>query len=282
MEIIFGLIVLVCLVLVIKKNIKPSEEKLQAQQEKYEALLKQFGVPENHIKIVISTSKVYQLHNCPAVVWIEGDMVKSLLFRLNPIVAESELEDFMYIASQPLVDFKRFDGTDYPDWAVQTDYVKKLFLPYAELTESKGGIDYKRQMYWIGTMCVYAPSLAEFFKLIGRPLSAYDIRVDDVARMKADGSIPAEMLEAHEKAKAEAKEETAQKAKTMEMDAALANLKEAIEIVHAAQKQTDGEEYAERVNQLVKKLLEEGKTDELLRSTTDKEYQQELLEKYGL
>lgn len=60
------------------------------------------------------------------------------------------------------------------------------------------------------------------------------------------------------------------------------NLKEALEIVKAAQNKEQEKEKSERINELVKKLIEEGRTEDLLRSTTDPAYQQALLDEYGL
>lgn len=174
------------------------EEKLQKQKLAYEGILEKYGVPENHIRVVIGQSKVHNIYNCPAVLWIEGEMMKTLIFGLNPKLVESELEDYMFLASQPYVDFIRFDGTGYPDWARQSDYIKELFLPCVELAKTKGGLDYTRQMYWIGTMCVYAPSLANCLTLIGRPLSAYDLRIENKKRIREDGAIPADILAEYE------------------------------------------------------------------------------------
>lgn len=172
----------------------PSEEKLQKQKEAYEALLEKYEVPEEHYRIVIGQSKVFGVNNCPAVVWRDGDMVKTLVLGTRPILASDELEDFLFIASHPYIDFKRFDGTEYPDWAVQSAYVKNLFLPFAEVSDSYGGIDRKKQMYWIGTICLYAPSLAQMLRMLGKPLTEYAIRVDNRELMKSDGSIPEELL----------------------------------------------------------------------------------------
>ncbi len=221
-----------------KEKVQPTEGKLQEQQARYEALLKEKGVPEEHCKVVISQSRTHNLYNCPAILWIEGDMVKTLLFSINPKVVETELEDFKYISSQPLVDFKRYDGAEYPDWMRQSKYVKDLFLPYVDLTKSSGGINYEKQMYWIGTMCVYAPALADCLRMFGNPLSYYELTIDDFDMMKKDGSIPEELLaeyEAEQEAKAARAKTHTDKPKTMEMEAALQNLKEALEIVRMAE-----------------------------------------------
>ena len=50
-------------------------------------------------------------------------------------------------------------------------------------------------MYWIGTTCVYAASMAEMFKMLGHPLAAYTNMVDNKKEMAKDGSIPEDMLE---------------------------------------------------------------------------------------
>jgi hypothetical protein len=276
------LIVLAALILLIVKNISKDEDKIQLQKEKYEALLKQYGVPENHTRIVIAQSKVYNLYNCPAVAWIENEIVKTLIFRLNPIVVDNELEDFMFLSSQPLVDFKRYDGSEYPDWARQSAYVKQLFYPLVEDTNSKGGIDYKKQMYWIGTMCVYAPTLHAFFEMIGRPLKDYDIKVERIDRMKTDGSIPVDLLEAHHEYKKEKKEAKEEK-QVVDMNTAMQNLEQALKMVSEAKQQVKEESSMnDKMNLLIQKMIAEGATEELLRSTTDKKYQKELFEKYNI
>ena len=86
----------------------------------------------------------------------------------------------------------------YPDTretrTVSKDEIKQLFYPYVEMTTAPGGIDRTKQQYWAGTICVYAPSLAEIFKMMNKPLSEYKITVDDPKRMKKDGSIPEDLL----------------------------------------------------------------------------------------
>lgn len=277
-------LVIVALIVLIVKNVNGNEDKIQVQQEQYEALLEKFGVPKQHTRIVIAQSKVYNLYNCPAVAWVEDDIVKTLIFRLNPMVVDNELEDFMFVSAQPLVDFRRFDGSEYPDWARQSKYVKELFYPLVEDSQSKGGIDYKKQMYWIGTMCVYAPTLHGFFKMIGRPLKDYDIKVDNVERMKRDGSIPEELLEAHHEYKKEMREQAAKEERQpVDMQAAMQNLEQALKLVsEAKQQQKEDDDMNEKMNRLIQKMLEAGETEELLRSTTDKEYQKELFEKYDI
>ncbi len=229
-------LVAVIMVIIFLKEKAPTEEKLQEQQQKFEALLKEKGVPKEHCKVVISQSRTYNLYNCPAVLWVENGVLKTLLFSITPKVVESDLEDYKYISSQPLVDFKRFDGAEYPDWMRQSKYVKELFLPYVDLTKSSGGINYEKQMYWIGTICVYAPSLANCLRMFAKPLSEYEMTIDNFELMKKDGSIPEEILAAYE-AEQEAVTEipSDDKPKTMEMEAALQNLKEALEIVRMAE-----------------------------------------------
>jgi len=133
---------------------------------------------------------------------------KTLYLRANakPILASQEEADYLFLASQPYVDFLRFDGTEYPDWAVQPEYVKEMFRPYVNSSISKGGIDYNKNMYWIGTTCVYAASMAEMFKMLGRPLMDYTNMVDNKKEMARDGSIPEDMLEEYRKEKAAKKE----------------------------------------------------------------------------
>ena len=263
--ILYGVIAIavIAVIVFIVKSTGKNEDKMQSQKEKYEALLTKFNVPEKHTRIVIAQSKVYNLYNCPAVAWVEGDIIKTLIFRLNPQVVENELEDFMFLSSQPLVDFKRFDGSEYPDWARQSSYVKELYYPLVEDTHSKGGIDYKKQMYWIGTMCVYAPTLHALLKMIERPLKDYDIKVDNVNRMKTDGSIPEELMEAHQEYKREVKEEAEAKEKqSVNMEDAMKNLEQALKLVSEAKQQAkEDDDMNEKMNRLIKKMLEDGKTD---------------------
>ena len=127
-----GIIVAGCLILYFVQKRKPTEDKLEKQKREYEEILQVNQVPENHYKIVVGQSKVYNIYNCPAIVWKEDGKVKTLYLRANakPILAEQEEEDYMFLASQPYVDFLRFDGTEYPDWAVQPEYIKQMFMPY--------------------------------------------------------------------------------------------------------------------------------------------------------
>lgn len=171
------------------------------------AILKKFNVPEDHYKIVISQARTYNVVNCPAVIWKTEDKIKVLVLKAEPFVAEEEWEDFMYISSSPFVNFRQFDGTEFPDWARQKAEIKETFLPYVEMTVAPGGIDRSRQQYWAGTICVYAPSLAEILKMMDKPLSDYQITVDLPKRMREDGSIPPEMLAEYDAQKRAAAEE---------------------------------------------------------------------------
>ena len=139
-----ALVVLACIILVVAKKRKPTEDKLEKQKREYEEILAINNVPENHYKIVVGQSKVYNMYNCPAIVWKEENVVKTLYLRANskPILASQEVEDYMFLASGPYVDFLRFDGTEYPDWAIQPEYIKQMFMPYVNSSISKGGIDY--------------------------------------------------------------------------------------------------------------------------------------------
>lgn len=289
-------VVLVALWLIWKrKNTAPSEDKLQKQKGEYEALLARYQVPEEHFRLVVGQSKQYSLYNCPAVAWKEEGIVKILMMRQNPVVAEYEEEDFLFLASQPYLDFKQFDGTEYPDWAVQSAYVKQLFMPYVNLGKSVGGIDYKRQMYWAGTICVYPNSMAVIFKMLGRPLSDYENRVDNKKLMKEDGSIPAEMLEAivpdagTEKGTAAAAVvgNTGNPAFLPEASAGeMGDLLEQMNLTLSAIRQTErnagAKEAAERINNLTLKLIEAERLEDLKKAAEDSEYQKKLLNELGL
>ncbi len=245
-----------------------------SEEENFQAILKKFNVPEEHYKIVISQARTYNVINCPAVIWQETDKVKVLVLKAQAFVAEEEAEDFKYIVSSPFVNFKQFDGTEFPDWARQSEEVQRLFLPYVEMTMAPGGIDRTRQQYWAGTICVYAPSLAEIFRMFGKPLSAYEITVDDPRRMREDGSIPADMLAeyaAERKAAAEAAEAAQNAAANPDMDAVW-------EAIRRLEKQNAGDVNAEDINRLNAYLLSQKRYDDLERSTTDKEFQKKLLE----
>lgn len=244
-----------------------------SKDDDFQTILKKFNVPEEYTKIVISQSRNYSVVNCPAVIWKTEDKVKVLVLKSQPFISEEEIEDFAYIASSPFVNFKQFDGTEFPDWAGQTQEIKDLFLPYVEMTAAPGGIDRTRQQYWAGTICVYAPSLAEIFKMMGKPLSHYEITVDNPKRMREDGSIPPEMLaqrDAEKKAAAEAAEAAERGASAKEMDAVW-------EAIKRLENQNKEEISAEDVNRLNAYLISEKRFDDLERSTQDKEFQKELL-----
>lgn len=192
----------------IDKQFPDPEDKITVSKEDdFQTILKKFNVPEEHYKIVISQARTYNVINCPAVIWKDEEKVYLLVLKSQPFVSEVEWEDFMFISSSPFVNFKQFDGTEFPDWAKQKQEIKDLFLPYVEMTTAPGGIDRTRQQYWAGTICVYAPSLAEIFKMMGKPLSDYQITVDDPKRMRNDGSIPADMLAQRDEEKRIAAEE---------------------------------------------------------------------------
>ncbi len=190
------------------KQYPDTTEKIAiSKDDDFQTILKKFNVPEEYYKIVISQARTYNVVNCPAVIWKDEEKIKVLVLKSQPFVAEEEWEDFLYISSSPFVNFRQFDGTEFPDWAKQTQEIKDLFLPYVEMTIAPGGIDRTRQQYWAGTICVYAPSLAEIFKMMGKPLSEYQITVDYPKRMREDGSIPADMLTQHDEEKRIAAEE---------------------------------------------------------------------------
>lgn len=251
------------------------ENKIQiAKDESFQSILEKFNVPENYYKIVIAQSQKYSVLNCPAVIWKEDQIVKVLVFKSQPYLAEEEIEDFMYVNSSPYVNFRQHDGTEFPDWARQTQEIKDLFLPYVEKTIVAGGIDRDRQQYWAGTICVYAPSMAEIFKMLGNPLSYYQITVDNVRRMKEDGSIPADMLaerEAEKQAMAEAAAEAEKKTSAQEMDAVW-------EAIKRLEGKNNDDLSTEKINKLNAYLLAEKRYEDLERSTTDKDFQKKLIE----
>lgn len=185
----------------------------------FETILKTFGVPEEHYKIVISQARTYNVVNCPAVIWKDNDKIRVLVLKSKPFVAEEEWEDFLYITSSPFVNFRQFDGTEFPDWASQPQEIRELFLPYVEMTTAPGGIDRTRQQYWAGTICVYAPSLAQIFQMLDKPLSDYEITVDDPKRMRKDGAIPKEMLSQYLEEKRFAAEEAEKSVSSGETEA---------------------------------------------------------------
>lgn len=244
-----------------------------SKDDDFQAILKKFDVPEEYYKIVISQSRNYSVVNCPAVIWKADNKVKVLVFKAQPYIAEEEIEDFNYIASSPFVNFKQYDGTTYPDWARQTDEIKEIFLPYVEMTTAAGGIDRTRQQYWAGTICVYAPSLAEIFRMLGKSLSEYQISVDNVKLMKKDGAIPAEMLAARQAEKKALAEEAAaaeKAASSKDMDAVW-------EAIKRLENKASDDVSTEDINKLNAYLLSEKRYDDLERSTQDKEFQKELL-----
>ena len=243
------------------------------KSDDFQAILKKFNVPDNYYKIVISQARTYNVVNCPAVIWKAEDKLKVLVLKTQPFLAEEEIEDFKYIVSSPFVNFRQFDGSEFPDWAAQTQEIKNLFLPYVEMTAAPGGIDRTRQQYWAGTICVYAPSLAEIFKLMGNPLSDYEITVDNPKRMKEDGSIPAEMLAQREAEKKAAAEEAA----SAEKAASVKDMDAVWEAIRRLENQNKEDVSAEEINKLNAYLISQKRFDDLERSTKDKEFQKELL-----
>lgn len=273
------LLIAICVVFSIWKKKKPSEDTLEKQKREYEETLSINHVPENHYKIVVGQSKVYNIYNCPAVVWKEGKTVKTLYLRANtkPILAEQEEEDYLFLASQPYVDFLRFDGTEYPDWAVQPEYIKELFYPYVNSSVSKGGIDYQKNMYWIGTTCVYAASLAEILKMLGHPLKEYTNMVDNKKEMAKDGSIPEEMLEEYRREMAVKKEASAlQKEEEKTKAEAVEDMEKAIRNIRDSERKSA----EEAINGLYAKLLAEKRFEDLEKATKDEVFRQKLFEEY--
>lgn len=247
-----------------------------SKDDDFETILKKFEVPENHYPVVIAQSRVHSVNNCPAVLWIEEDKVKALLFRPKPVLVEEELEDFHYIASSPYINFKQFDGSYFPDWAAQSKEMRARFLPFVEMGVACGGLDYSRQTYWAGTMCVYSKSLAEIFKMIGKPLSSYEMRIDDMARMRKDGSFPPEMLaqwDAEKKAAGKETEASESGASSKDMDAVW-------EAIRRLENQNKEAVSAEEINGLNAWLLEQKRYEDLERSTKDAEFQKELLKEF--
>lgn len=277
--IVTALVVIACIILVVVKKQQPTEDKLEKQKREYEEILKVNNVPEEHYKIVVGQSKVYNIYNCPAIVWKEENMVKTLYLRANakPILAEQEEEDYLFLASQPYVDFLRFDGTEYPDWAVQPEYIKEMFMPYVNSSVSKGGIDYKKNMYWIGTTCVYAASMAEMFKMLGRPLKDYTNMVDNKKEMAKDGSIPEDMLEEYRKEKA-AKKEASEFIKEEEKKDknAVDGMEKAIQVIRDSERKSA----EEAINALYAKLLADKRFEDLEKATKDEEFRKQLFEEY--
>ena len=275
-------LVIACIVLVVYKNRKPTEDQLEKQKKEYEEILEKYQVPKEHYEIVVGQSKVYNIYNCPAVIWKEENNVKTLFLRAvgKPILSVQEEEDFLFLASQPYIDFLRFDGTEYPDWAVQPAYIKEKFLPYVDLSTSKGGIDYKRNMYWVGTICVYPTSMAEIFKMMDRPLSAYDNKVDHKKLMTTDGSLPEQMLDEWRKSK-EAKREEVKiflAKEDRKEEKVVEGMEKAIQMIRDTERKA-GEE---AVNALYAKLLSEKRFEDLQRATQDEEYRKQLFDEYHL
>lgn len=277
--IITALVIIACIILVVVKKQQPTEDKLEKQKREYEEILTINKVPEKHYKIVVGQSKVYNMYNCPAIVWKEENMVKTLYLRANakPILASQEEEDYLFLASQPYVDFLRFDGTEYPDWAVQPEYIKEMFMPYVNSSISKGGIDYNKNMYWIGTTCVYAASMAEMFKMLGRPLMDYTNMVDNKKEMAKDGSIPEDMLEEYRKEKT-AKKEASEFLKEEEKKDknAVDGMEKAIQVIRDSERKSA----EEAINALYAKLLADKRFEDLERATKDEEFRKQLFEEY--
>ncbi len=285
-----GLIVLLCITFLLllwnthklKKKYADSEDGQSASKmvsvsknDDYETILKKFEVPKEHYQVVIAQSRTYLLNNCPAVLWIEEDKVKALLFRSQPVLVEEDLEDFHYITSSPYVNFKQFDGSYFPNWAAQSKEMKERFLPFAEIGICCGGIDYDRQTYWAGTMCVYSKSLAEIFRMIGKPLSSYEMHIDNMKRMREDGSFPPEMLAAWDAERKAAAEANALKADGSE--ASSKDMEAVWEAIRKLESKNSEEVSAEDINKLNAYLLKEKRYEDLERSTKDKEFQKELL-----
>lgn len=277
--IIIILIVLACILLVFHDKKKPSEETLEIQRKKYEEILSKNNVPQNHYKIVVGQSKVYNMYNCPAVIWKEAGTIKTLYLRANqaPLLAAQEEEDYLFLASQPYVDFLRFDGSEYPDWAVQPEYIKQLFIPYVNNSISKGGIDYDKNMYWVGTTCVYAASMAEVFKMLGRPLSDFENMVQNKKVMATDGSIPEDMLEEYRQYKLSKKEasEFLKEEETKDSDS-VAGMEKAIQSIRESERKST----EDAINTLYAKLLADKRFDDLERATRDADFRKQLFEKY--
>lgn len=274
------LVVLFCIVLLIASlkarkinQMYPDTKETVSisKDDTFETILKKFDVPEDYHKIVISQSRNYSVVNCPAVLWISEDKVKVLVLKSQPFVAEEEIEDFAYIASSPFVNFRQFDGTEFPDWAGQTDEIKELFLPYVEMTNAPGGIDRTRQQYWAGTICVYAPSMAEIFRMFGKPLSEYQLTIENPKRMREDGAIPADLLDQYHEEKKAAAQKAAASADNSEMEAVW-------EAIKRLENQKKDEISTEDLNRLNAYLIAEKRFNDLERSTTDKEFQKKLLE----
>ena len=274
--VIIALVVLACIILVVMKNKMPTEDKMEKQKREYEETLAINNVPEHHYKIVVGQSKVYNIYNCPAIVWKEENVIKTLYLRANakPILAQQEEEDYLFLASQPYVDFLRFDGTEYPDWAVQPEYIKQMFMPYVNSSISKGGIDYKKNMYWVGTTCVYAASMAEVFKMLGRPLADFENMVDNKKEMARDGSIPEDMLEEYRKTKANQKDAAVFMKEEESQKNGAEDMEKAIQFIRESERKAA----EDAINNLYAKLLAEKRFEDLEKATKDEEFRKKLLE----
>lgn len=275
--IIIVLVILACILLIFHDKKKPSEESLEIQRKNYEEILSRNHVPENHYKIVVGQSKVYNMYNCPAIIWKENNMIKTLYLRANqpPLLAEQEEADYLFLASQPYVDFLRFDGSEYPDWAVQPKYIKQQFMPYVNNSISKGGIDYDKNMYWVGTTCVYAASMAEVFKMLGRPLSDFENMVQNKKVMATDGSIPEDMLEEYRKYKI-AQKESSELLKAKEDSDSVLGMERAIQSIRDSERKST----EDSINNLYAKLLADKRFDDLERATHDTDFRKHLFEEY--
>ncbi|MBQ9990743.1 MAG: hypothetical protein IJP31_07365 [Lachnospiraceae bacterium] len=275
---------------------KPAVDKLEKQQKDYEELLKKYHVPKEHYKIVIGQSRAYSVYNCPAVIWKEGDKVKTLVMRLKPVVSEQDEEDYLFLASQPLVDFIRFDGSEFPDWAIQSDYVKQQFLPYVNVNKTVGGLDYKKQMYWIGTICVYARSLSQVLTMLNRPLSDFENRVEKKELMLRDGALPEAMQEElraqlgpgkeresvhrnrEESAPGGRETEIVSGSKEREEGESLKRMEQAIQVIRDTERKAGEEAATEWINRLYAKLLSEKRYEDLEKATQDEAYRKKLYE----
>ncbi|MGN0334245.1 MAG: hypothetical protein ACI4DV_01090 [Lachnospiraceae bacterium] len=288
MIVLIVLIVMFLVIVVISRVlVKDIEVETIKSFKDYQELLEKYEVPEEHYKIVIAQSRVHAVHNCPAVIWKDGNMVKILLVKTNPVLSECEAEELLLISSQTYVDFKQYDGSEYPNWAAQSKEIKEMFLPYVEMSNTFGGLDYDRQIYWAGTICVYSKSLAEIFKMMGRPVKDYHMQIEHMDRMMEDGSLPEDMLKelraelAAKKKAEEAGKNSQNSAAAKEMEKRLGDLERTMNALLENQNR-QGEEAAKRVNELTARLLEDGRMEELKRSTQDLEYQEKLLNEYGL
>lgn len=160
---------------------------------------------------------------------------------------------------------------------MQPEYIKEMFMPYVNSSVSKGGIDYKKNMYWIGTTCVYAASMAEMFKMLGRPLIDYTNMVDNKKEMAKDGSIPEDMLEEYRKEKA-AKKEASEFLKEEEKKDknAVDGMEKAIQVIRDSERKSA----EEAINALYAKLLADKRFEDLEKATKDEEFCKQLFEEY--